>query len=237
MDSSQPERAAARGMTRFASFLVGLWFLPHMALGADMTNSGRELPRTPPGLDASVLALALEATECAMNRGEVDGETLTIIDYSLPSTERRLWTLDLESGEVLFHELVAHGINTGGNWARQFSNDDGSRQSSLGLFATADTYIGNNGYSLNLHGLEKGINDHALSRRIVMHGAWYVSEDLIRKQGRLGRSWGCPALDDEVAREVIDTVRDGSAVFIYYPESKWLDRSRYLSSCPSRRVS
>lgn len=229
MGFSGIRRGVPRGMWRILpALLVSVW-LPSMAAGADMTNPGSQLRLKAPGLDAKVLALALDATECAVSRGEVNGETLTVIDYSLPSTQKRLWTFDLSSGELLFHEYVSHGVNTGGNWATDFSNIDGSRQSSLGLFSTADTYIGKNGYSLNLNGLERGINEKALSRRIVMHGAWYVSEDMIRKQGRLGRSWGCPALDDAVAREVIDTVRDGSALFIYYPDSNWLNRSEYLS--------
>ena len=168
------------------------------------------------GLSPEVLAMALDAVECARARG-VSGreDLLTVIDYSLPSTEPRLWVLDLERGEVLFHELVAHGAGTGDNYATRFSNVKDSRQTSLGLFLTGGTYEGGNGYSLKLRGLDKGINDRAEERHIVMHGAWYVSPEQIRSQGRLGRSWGCPALSQEIAPTVIDTIKGGSFVFSY----------------------
>jgi hypothetical protein len=168
------------------------------------------------GLSPEVLAMALDAVECARARG-VSGreDLLTVIDYSLPSTEPRLWVLDLERGEVLFHELVAHGAGTGDNYATRFSNVKDSRQTSLGLFRTAGTYQGGNGYSLKLEGLDKGINDRAEERYIVMHGAWYVSPEQIRSQGRLGRSWGCPALSQEIAPTVIDTIKGGSFIFSY----------------------
>ena len=117
------------------------------------------------------------------------------------------------------------------NMATAFSNEPESHQSSLGLFRTDDTYIGRNGYSLRLHGLDEGFNDKAYERAIVMHGAPYVSEDAIKQQGRLGRSWGCPALRAGVAREVIDTVKGNGLVFAYYPDPKWLESSKYLGDC------
>src|SRR5262245_32333207 len=136
---------------------------------------------------AKVLDLALSAASCAMNAGMVDSpKTLTVIDYSRPSTERRLWVLDLRTGETLRHELVAHGQGSGGNLASSFSNAPDSHQSSLGLFVTGDTYVGQNGYSLRLDGLDKGFNDLARDRAIVMHGAAYVSEAVAKAQGRLG---------------------------------------------------
>lgn len=192
----------------------------------------RALAKAAPKLDPQVLHLALEATSCARQRGLVeDPRILTIIDYSLPSTERRLWVLDFATGRRVFRELVAHGVNTGENWATAFSNTLGSRQSSLGLFRTTSTYQGRNGYSLRLEGLEPGFNDLALERTIVVHGAWYVSEDFAEKQGRLGRSWGCPALPRRVARKVIDTIKDGSLLFIYYPDEEWLTSSQLLGGC------
>ena len=168
------------------------------------------------GLSPRVLSLALEAVDCARSRG-LSGrdDLLTIIDYSLPSTEPRLWVLDMQRGEVLFHELVAHGQGSGDKYATRFSNQPDSHQSSLGLFLTGDTYEGGNGYSLRLRGLEEGVNDLAESRYIVMHGAWYVSPEHARRHGRIGRSWGCPALPKESARTVIETIRDGSFVFSY----------------------
>jgi hypothetical protein len=172
------------------------------------------------GMSPKVLAAALDAVACAKSRG-VSGrdDLLTIIDYSLPSTEPRLWVLDLEKGEVLFHELVAHGAGTGEKYATRFSNVKDSRQTSLGLFLTGGTYEGGNGYSMKLRGLDAGINDRAEERHIVMHGAWYVSPEHARSQGRIGRSWGCPALSQEIAPVVIDTIKGGSFVYSYHGEA------------------
>lgn len=168
------------------------------------------------GLSPQVLAMALDAVSCARERGVAGrSDVLTILDYSLPSTEPRLWVLDLQHGKVLFHELVAHGSGSGDNYATRFSNVDGSQQTSLGLFLTRDTYEGGNGYSLKLDGLDAGVNDRALERKIVMHGAWYVSPEQIHRVGRLGRSWGCPALSPAVAHRVIDIIKGGSFVFAY----------------------
>src|SRR5262249_52621298 len=147
---------------------------------------------------------------------------LTVIDYSLPSTEPRLWVFDLESGRLLFRELVAHGVGSGDNLATRFSNLDGTRESSLGIFRTGDAYEGKNGYSLRLHGLEAGTNDQAFARTIVMHGAWYVSREHAERYSRLGRSWGCPAVPVAVAKPIIDAIRDGTLLFAYYPEPEWL---------------
>ena len=183
-------------------------------------------------LDRSVLRLALNAAVCAREVGAVANERLlTVIDYSRASTEPRLWVLDLDRPRVLFEELVAHGQGSGDNYATRFSNDDGSHQTSLGLFRTADTYVGSNGYSLRLDGLEPGVNDRARDRAIVMHGAPYVSESSLKALGRLGRSHGCPALRPAVARTVIDTIKQGSLVFAYYPNQQWLKGSRFLNGC------
>ena len=182
-----------------------------------------------PGLRPHVLSLALEAAEQADRRGLVKRpELLTVIDYSLPSTEKRLWVLDLERGEVLFHELTTHGKGTGGNMAREFSNVSMSLKSNLGLMTTAETYYGKNGYSLRLDGHEQGFNDQARPRAIVIHGADYATPAFISRIGRLGRSWGCPALDPKVSRELIDTIKGGSVVFGYYPSQGYLTQSAFL---------
>ncbi|HET8796536.1 MAG TPA: murein L,D-transpeptidase catalytic domain family protein [Thermoanaerobaculia bacterium] len=187
------------------------------------------LLRQAPGLKADVLRLALNATGCAAEKGLVQRtDLLTVIDYSLPSTQPRMWVFDLSSRKLLFRELVAHGKNSGGNLASFFSNTPGSLATSLGLFVTADPYVGENGYSLRLKGLEEGINDMAWDRAIVMHGAPYVSRAAIRALGRLGRSWGCPAVRKEVARRIIDTVRGGTPVFAYYPDQHWLSNSAFV---------
>ncbi len=183
-------------------------------------------------LDTNVLRLALRAAACAREAGSVSADRLlTVIDYSRPSTLPRLWVLDLEREQVLFEERVAHGRGSGENVATRFSNLEGSHQTSLGLFRTADTYVGSNGYSLRLDGLEPGVNDRARERAIVMHGAPYVSDANVRVSGRLGRSHGCPALRPAIARRVIDTIKDGSLVFAYYPDRQWLNGSRFLNGC------
>jgi hypothetical protein len=183
-------------------------------------------------IDAEVFDLALSAAACAVRAGDVeDPSTLTVIDYSRPSTEKRLWVFDLRSRRVLYEELVAHGQGSGGNYATQFSNQSETHRTSLGLFVTGETYVGNNGYSLRLDGLDAGVNDNARTRAIVMHGAPYVSEAFAKTTGRLGRSWGCPAVRAGVARELIDRVKGGSLVFSYYPDQKWLASSRYLGDC------
>ncbi len=179
-----------------------------------------------------VFEMALSAAQCAVRSGDVkDLQTLTVIDYSRPSTQKRLWVFDLRERALLYEELVAHGSGSGMNMATSFSNEPETHQSSIGLFRTDNTYVGRNGYSLRMHGLDAGFNDHAYQRAIVMHGAPYVSEEAIKLQGRLGRSWGCPALRDGIAREVIDTVKGNGLVFAYYPDPKWLESSKYLGDC------
>jgi L,D-transpeptidase catalytic domain len=181
------------------------------------------------GVSAHILDLAMRAVTCGVASGDlVAPPTLTVIDYSLPSARPRLWVFDLRSGQLLFKELVAHGRNSGVAVAEHFSDEMGSRRSSLGLFRTADTYVGQNGYSLRLDGLEPGFNGQARARAIVMHGADYVDVTVASARGRVGRSWGCPALREAVARQLIDTVRDGSVVFSYYPDPVWLANSRFL---------
>jgi hypothetical protein len=177
-----------------------------------------------------VLALALEARDCAAgSMGQPASPRLAVIDYSRPSTEPRLWVFDLDKHTLLFREVVAHGQGTGENMAHAFSNSDGSHQSSLGLFRTADTYVGHNGYSLRMQGLEPGTNDAAMARAIVMHGAPYVNVHMAQQKGRLGRSWGCPAIRPEVARQVIDSLKNGQMIFAYYPDSNWLAHSPFLA--------
>ncbi|HVS13820.1 MAG TPA: murein L,D-transpeptidase catalytic domain family protein [Thermoanaerobaculia bacterium] len=200
-----------------------------MAAPAHVPAGFAELQREAPKLDPRVLSLALGAAECAIHsEAAPDARYLTVIDYSLPSTRRRLWLFDLEQRRLVARELVAHGVNTGEDRATRFSNVEGSRQTSLGLFRTAETYYGGNGYSLRLDGLERGVNDLARPRTIVMHGAWYVSEQFAREHGRLGRSWGCPALDRAVTRKVIDRIKEGHLLFAYYPDENWLHASQFL---------
>jgi hypothetical protein len=213
------------------------------ALGLLMLTSGARaddtlvarLAAAAPAANPEVLTLATRAADCAREQGLLDGfRHLAVIDYSKPSTERRLWVFDVADARLLFHELVAHGRNTGEHLAQRFSNVEGSKMSSLGLYQATETYHGSNGYSLRLRGLDRGFNDNALARAIVMHGAPYVSEAIAQRLGRLGRSWGCPAVRQEVARTVIDTLKGGALLFAYYPDGQWLGGSSLLS-CSSPR--
>lgn len=160
-------------------------------------------------------------------------DIITLIDFSLPSDQKRLWVLDLIQGKVLYHCLVSHGRNSGGLMAEEFSNTPGSNISSPGFYATAETYHGKHGLSLNLDGLEEGINDNARARRIVVHGADYVSDEYIRKYGRLGRSFGCPAIPEELSKEIIQTIQGGSCLFIYVPKASYTSNSQIISKITS----
>jgi hypothetical protein len=182
-----------------------------------------------PGLRPNVLKLALAAAKRAEDSGLIPNRNLlTVIDYSLPSSQPRMFIFDLAAHKLLFRELVAHGKGSGDNIANFFSNSPGSLATSLGLFVTADTYSGGHGYSLRLRGLEEGVNDMAWDRAIVLHGASYVSEEAVKVLGRLGRSWGCPAVRPEISQKIIDTIRGGSPVFAYYPDQSWLSTSAFL---------
>ena len=202
---------------------------PGLTTDAVEPDAATRLAAAAPRANPKVLALAVQAADCARRQGQSAVARLAVIDYSLPSTRPRLWVFDLDRTALLFEELVAHGKGTGERFARHFSNIDGSKMSSLGLFRTTDTYVGANGYSLRLEGLEPGFNDRAAPRAIVMHGASYVSRTLAERFGRIGRSWGCPAVREEVAKPVIDTLKGGSLVFAYYPDQRWLHESLYLS--------
>jgi hypothetical protein len=180
-------------------------------------------------INPKVFATALGAALKAIERGDVTNPgTLTVIDFSKPSTSRRMWVYDLRTRRLLFDELVSHGRGSGLTMATAFSNEPESNRSSLGLYRTAETYIGKHGYSLRIDGLEPGINDKARERAIVMHAADYVNESAARAQGYLGRSLGCPALRPEVARQVIDAVKGGGLLFAYYPDQRWLKTSKYI---------
>lgn len=187
-----------------------------------------------PDADPGVLALALQARACAVRSGQADAAArLAVIDYSLPSTRKRMWVFDLAQDKLMFHEHVAHGQGSGENVARRFSNVEGSYATSLGLYRTAETYMGGNGYSLRMDGLDPGFNDAARQRAIVMHGAWYANPDLIAKQGRLGRSQGCPALREGIAKVVIDTMKQQQLLFAYADDATWLQRGRSFA-CDGR---
>lgn len=206
---------------------VALALLGPTSAGA--RSLGEILAEAAPAANARAVRLAATAVGCAVRQGQPVARRLAVIDYSRPSTEPRLWVFDLRNKRLLHEELVAHGRNSGELNAERFSNRPGSYASSLGLFRTLDTYVGRNGYSLRMEGLEPGVNDNALERAIVMHGADYVSQDFIERTGRIGRSLGCPALRRDVAHELIDSLQGGQFVFSYYPDPRWLQSSRFVN--------
>lgn len=225
-----------RFSVRRALLLAAGLCLPGLPLLAAVPSTplADELSRQAPKLDRKVLYHALSAMQCAVNNGANPAERLAVIDFSLPSSERRLWIFDLQSKRLLLKEYVAHGNRSGGNQATAFSNRVGSHQSSLGLFRTAESYRGKHGYSLRMDGLEPGINDRARDRAIVIHPADYVNPQWIATQGRIGRSLGCPAVRPEVGRMVVDSLKGGQYLFAWYPDQQWLRSSAYLNCEPER---
>lgn len=189
----------------------------------------QHLSRKAPQLNKHVLKLALDAYQKAATKGAVKKPVLTVIDYSLPSFRQRMWIFDVNHEKLLYNTYVAHGQNSGMTVPNHFSNQNASKQTSLGTFVTRDTYFGSKGYSLNLQGLEKGFNDNAYSRRVVIHGAWYVEPDFIKRSGRAGRSWGCPSIAQTLAKPVINTIKGGSVVFAYYPDRNYLKHSNFVA--------
>ena len=170
------------------------------------------------GIPAPAINLALNGYFALKSKKLLQNDSLlTIIDFSSPSTERRLFVLDLKNQKIVKNTLVAHGKNSGVNIAESFSNKRHSRKSSLGLYLTNETYFGKHGYSLRLDGMSNGLNDQARKRAIVIHGANYVSDSFIENNGRIGRSFGCPALPNNEAEEIINLIKDGSCLFIYHP--------------------
>lgn len=153
---------------------------------------------------------------------------ISIIDFSMPSIEKRFYVIDLAGKKLLYHTYTSHGVNNGENEALVFSNLENSRQSSLGFYLTAETYEGKHGRSLKLDGLEYGFNNNARRRYIVIHSADYVTEDFIRENGRLGRSWGCPALPPDLTQDIIDKIKEGSLLFIYGNDPEYLKYSRLI---------
>lgn len=183
------------------------------------------------GLSETVFSSALQGMHKLDTQGEIkNDDIITIIDFSQPSTRKRLYVVDLNNKQVLFNTLVAHGRRSGDLWAQSFSNQARSLKSSPGFYVTEDTYVGHNGYSLRLNGLEKNINDNAESRSIVMHGAPYVNESAINRLGYLGRSWGCPAVPESQHKAIINTIKGGTCLFIFSPDKSYQERSPVLNS-------
>jgi hypothetical protein len=172
---------------------------------------------------------AYEGYSVLENQAKVENTTLTIIDFSFSSTKERMWVIDMENKKVILQTLVSHGMNSGKEFAKSFSNQNESFKSSLGFFITGETYNGKHGISLKLDGQEYGLNDKARERAVVVHGADYVSKRLANKQGYIGRSQGCPAVAPEVASKLINTIKNKSVLFIYHPTRMYVSKSRLIS--------
>lgn len=182
-------------------------------------------------LSPDAFQLACQGYQTLLESQSLDRDTiLTIIDYSKPSHTKRMFVFDMKNRKLLFKSLVAHGQGSGEIIPCNFSNQFSSHKSSLGFFITGDTYLGKHGYSLRINGIETGINNNAKSRAIVFHGASYVSTDFISKYGRLGRSFGCPALPPDINQSIIDIIKNASCVFIYAPDQLYLANSTIISS-------
>ncbi len=232
--------------------LLGLLLTGALPASADQSNTPRDLPipfgltwmdsiaqRTyqeiefPAGdvLSPEVFALAWRGYMNLQAAGllRTDKQVMSVIDFSRSSCQDRLWVIDLKAHKVIYHTYVAHGQGSGMDMATSFSNREGSHASSLGFYVTGDTYVGQHGNSLRLLGMDKGFNDAALDRGIVVHAAGYVSDAFIANEGRLGRSWGCPALNPEIAQSIIRAIQDGTCLFIYYPQADYLKSSGWLN--------
>jgi hypothetical protein len=183
------------------------------------------------GLSAEAFQYAVKGFEKLKQKGRLMNQNIiSIVDFTKPSYQKRLFVIDLNRYKVLFNTYVAHGQNTGREWARNFSNTPESFQSSLGFYVTSGTYIGKNGFSMQLQGQESGFNDKAGDRAIVMHGAPYVSEGYIKSMGFIGRSHGCPAVPEKLNKPIINTIKNGSCLFIYSDNKSYLNRSRLINS-------
>jgi hypothetical protein len=214
-----------QGMFKFCvTLFLSLLFFFYQPLEGDLGHGAIAAEDPSPSLAFSTLAaqinpqmLRVLEQKYRVYQKNLKEPIATLIDFSLPSTQKRLWLVNLESGEILLHTYVAHGRNSGGDLPQDFSNVPQSFQSSLGFYLTDQVYQGKHGRSMRLKGLEKGINDKAMERAIVVHGADYVSEDFIKNHGRLGRSQGCPALPRELTDVFIDQTREGTLLFIFHP--------------------
>jgi hypothetical protein len=202
---------------------------PLLAVGPVHTNVYDSLRLNLMGLSQQAFQYAMQGFDYLLKAGKISNDKIiSIVDFSQSSNKKRLFVIDLNNYKVVFNTYVAHGVNSGKEFAHQFSNRAESFKSSLGFYETRETYNGKNGYSLHLQGLEKGINDNADNRAIVMHGADYVSENLIHSQGYIGRSWGCPAVPEKLHKPIINKIKNGTCLFIYSPDRNYLVHSKIL---------
>jgi len=180
-------------------------------------------------LNEAVIRKVLLSLKCAKKYNISHNYRLTVIDFSLPSNQKRLWVFDLLERKLLFHTYVSHGIKSGAQISNYFSNRNNSKASSLGVYYTERAYYGRHGLAMKLDGLERGFNNRAFSRAIVMHGGWYVEESFIKKYGRAGRSWGCPVIPKTVTKPLIHAIKNENLFVAYYPDERWLLTSKFLN--------
>jgi len=225
----------------FAKSATGAKFFYHPPADSSSKNNPASAPLVPviksvydslqlnlKGLSQQAFDYAKKGFTILIDEGKfLNDSIISIIDFSQSSSMKRLFIIDLKHYKILFNTLVAHGKNTGREWATSFSNQISSNQSSPGFYITKETYQGKHGLTLKLDGLERGINDNAYERAIVLHGASYVSEDIVKAQGYIGRSWGCPAVPEQVSTPIINTIKNGTCLFIYHPA--YIDRSVVLN--------
>ncbi|CAL65400.1 murein L,D-transpeptidase catalytic domain family protein [Christiangramia forsetii] len=177
----------------------------------------------------SVFEKAISGYNKLDESGKVSNPLLTVIDFNLSSKKKRMWILNMDTQEVVFNTYVAHGKNTGAEFAKNFSNKVNSHQSSLGFYVTGETYYGKNGLSLFIDGMEKGFNSKARERYVVIHGADYAEPDFIKRIGRLGRSYGCPAVPNKIAKELIHKIKGKSVVYIHKSDESYIQNSEFLN--------
>lgn len=197
--------------------------------GVNVSVTSEKLEKAAPNLNPHVLDLALDAYNKARAQGYDRQGILSVIDYSEPTYHRTLWVFNLNNDKLLFNTYVAHGKNSGDTLATRFSNTPQSLQSSLGLYLTGQTFYGNDGLSMHLHGLSGQFNDNAYSREIVMHGAWYVSRSFVHEYHRVGRSWGCTAVSKRLVGPITNVIKDGTLIFAYANNPYWLAHGPYVA--------
>lgn len=220
--------------TKFSSFKVKNIIKSNAVPSGKLFSSAKmydSLKLNISGLSEQAFNYAFKGYQFLKLKGKIGNDNiLSIVDFSRPSSQKRLFVIDLKNFKVLFNTYVAHGQKSGTAMATEFSNIPESYQSSLGFYTTSSTYIGKNGYSMHLEGMEYGVNDKAGERAIVMHGAAYVNENIIHDRGYIGRSWGCPAVPEKLNKPIIDKIKNGSCLFIFSENSRYLNSSKILNS-------
>lgn len=233
-ESTAPDGCISRRRsTLLAAFASTLVVLSAHATAHAALRPGRlaeTIRAQAPNISTGAVLTAIDAYVHVRRQHLTDKPLLTIIDYSVPSDKKRLAVANVRTGKVLFYTYVAQGKGSGLKYATRFSNEAGTDASSLGVYLTGATYFGKHGYSLRLHGLDPGFNGAAYRRDIVIHSAWYVSKAFAQKYGRMGLSWGCFALSRKVEGAVVKLIRGATVLVGYYPDSKWLHSSAFLST-------